>query len=63
MSNPLLEMLRSQSLPPFSQIRPEHAEPALDAVLAANRQVIAELEQLDSPEVLILPLSQSKHAV
>lgn len=50
MSNPLLEMLRSQSLPPFSQIRPEHAEPALDAVLAANRQVIAELEQLDSPD-------------
>lgn len=50
MSNPLLEMLRSQSLPPFSEIRPEHAEPALDAVLASNRETIAELEQLESPD-------------
>ena len=49
MSNPLLEMLRSQALPPFSEIHPEHAEPALDTVLAANREVIAELEQLDTP--------------
>ena len=29
MSNPLLEM---DGLPPFSQIKPEHIEPALDAL-------------------------------
>ena len=34
MSNPLLEM---QGLPPFSNIRPEDIEPAIDQQLAANR--------------------------
>ena len=33
--NPLL---RDFDLPPFSAIRPEHVEPAVDAVLAENRQ-------------------------
>ena len=49
MSNPLLEMIRGRDLPPFSDIRPEHAEPALDAVLQANRDAIRELEQVESP--------------
>lgn len=40
MSNPLLE---PAGLPDFSQIRPNHVEPALDATLAANR---AELERI-----------------
>ncbi|MEE4185363.1 MAG: M3 family metallopeptidase [Gammaproteobacteria bacterium] len=40
MSNPLLD---STGLPGFSQIRPAHVEPALDATLAANR---AELERI-----------------
>jgi oligopeptidase A len=42
MSNPLLEL---QDLPPFSQIRPEHAEPAIDTLLARNRQGIEQLLQ------------------
>jgi len=40
MSNPLLEQ---NGLPAFSQIRPEHVEPAIDQILAENRRRIAEL--------------------
>jgi oligopeptidase A len=40
MSNPLLEQ---HLLPPFSRIRPEHVEPAIDELLARNRARIAEL--------------------
>jgi oligopeptidase A len=40
MSNPLLEQT---GLPAFSQIRPEHVEPAIDHLLAENRRRIAEL--------------------
>ncbi len=40
MSNPLLER---HLLPPFSRIQPEHAEPAIDELLARNRARIAEL--------------------
>lgn len=40
MSNPLLEM---DGLPPFSQIKPEHVEPAIDALLAENRKIIEDL--------------------
>jgi len=42
MSNPLLDLIGQDSLPDFDAVRPEHAEPALDRVLADNR---AELEQ------------------
>ena len=38
--NPLLE---SHRLPPFSQIKPEQVEPAVDAILADNRRRIAEI--------------------
>ena len=40
MMNPLLDM---RGLPPFSQIRPEHIEPAIDQVLTDNRAAIARL--------------------
>jgi oligopeptidase A len=40
MTNPLLEQT---GLPVFSQIKPEHVEPAIDQILAENRQRIAEL--------------------
>ncbi|MEJ2345243.1 MAG: oligopeptidase A [Gammaproteobacteria bacterium] len=40
MPNPLLTM---SGLPPFSQITPEHVEPAIDAVLAENRRTLQEL--------------------
>lgn len=40
MNNPLLE---SHALPPFDRILPEHVAPALDAILADNRAVIAAL--------------------
>ncbi|MGE8496927.1 MAG: oligopeptidase A [Pseudomonas sp.] len=39
-SNPLLQQF---DLPPYSSIRPEHVEPAVDAILADNRAAIAEL--------------------
>ena len=47
MSNPLLDW---DTLPPFSQIKPEHVEPALDAVLADNRAAVASLSALAAPD-------------
>lgn len=38
--NPLLE---THDLPPFSHIRPEHVQPAIDAILAENRDAIRAL--------------------
>lgn len=38
--NPLLEF---EGLPPFSRIKPEHIEPAIDLLLKENRQRIASL--------------------
>lgn len=38
MSNPLLSM---KGLPPFSDIKPEHVEPAVDALLAEGRSKVA----------------------
>jgi oligopeptidase A len=40
MNNPLLQM---DGLPPFSKIKPEHAEPAIDALLAEGRQAVEDL--------------------
>ncbi len=40
MTNPLLEF---QDLPPFSQIRAEHVEPAVDALLAENRSQLRQI--------------------
>ena len=38
--NPLLQDF---DLPPYSVIRPEHVEPAVDAILADSRVAIAQL--------------------
>jgi oligopeptidase A len=46
MINPLLE---ANSLPPFSQIKPEHAEPALAATLQRNREELEQLLNGDTP--------------
>src|SRR5271155_1227412 len=43
MDNPLLVPVSSSDLPAFDRIRPEHAEPAIDAVLAENRSRLATL--------------------
>jgi len=40
MSNPLLEL---RGLPPFSEIRPEHVEPAIDTLLKQSRTRVREL--------------------
>jgi oligopeptidase A len=37
MDNPLLELADRGDLPPFDRIRPAHAEPAIEALLARNR--------------------------
>src|SRR5580700_4914482 len=39
--NPLISPTPSDALPAFDRIRPEHAEPAVDAVLAENRARLA----------------------
>ncbi|MDR3418344.1 MAG: M3 family metallopeptidase [Nevskia sp.] len=59
MDNPLLEPAAPGTLPAFDRIRPEHAEPALDTVLAENRAALERL--LATPgepgwETLIEPL-------
>ncbi len=53
--NPLLA---ASGLPPFRQIRPEHVEPAIDAILADYRQVIDTITRPDTPadiEHVLLP--------
>ncbi|WP_339513233.1 oligopeptidase A [Pseudomonas sp. RL_15y_Pfl2_60] len=47
-SNPLLQNF---DLPPYSSIRPEHVEPAVDTILAENRAAIAKLleQHADAP--------------
>ena len=37
MSNPLLHI---EGLPPFSQIKPEHIQPAIQKLIEENRQAI-----------------------
>jgi len=56
MTNPLLNI---EDLPPFSAIKPEHVEPAIDQILAENRQAIAKLLTGNDPktwENLIAPM-------
>ncbi len=59
MSNPLLE---SHTLPPFSQIKPEMIESALDQLLAENRASIEQLQQQDQPtwDSLVQALSEQE---
>src|ERR1700749_4948869 len=47
MNNPLLDW---DSFPPFAEIKPEHVEPALDAVLAENRAALERLATLAAPD-------------
>ncbi len=56
MSNPLLDLT---GLPPFDAIRPEHVEPAIDAILADNRAAVAALLERGGAftwESLVVPL-------
>ncbi|MCW9089484.1 MAG: oligopeptidase A [Gammaproteobacteria bacterium] len=56
MQNPLLQM---NDLPPFQAIKPEHVEPAVDAVLAENRAEVVRLLERDdgfSWSTLVEPL-------
>lgn len=55
MSNPLLE---NTPLPLFKSIKPEHIEPAVDALLQQNREKIATLAQVETPtwENFVAPL-------
>jgi len=58
MDNPLLELT---GLPPFSKIKPSHAEPAMDQLLAEGRKLVAQLlESGESPtwDNLIQPLEE-----
>jgi len=58
-TNPLLSFT---GLPPFSQIKPEHVEPAVDQILANNRALIAQLTaDLSRPtwDNLIQPLEEA----
>ncbi len=65
MQNPLID---NPDLPPFSRILPEHAEPAIDAMLAENRRLIAELTEAGDAstrndltwEALIAPLERAE---
>ena len=58
MSNPLLHI---EGLPPFSQIKPEHIQPAIQELIEENRQVIEQV--LKQPhftwENFIEPLSEA----
>ena len=44
--NPLLDL---SGLPRFAQVRPEHVTPAVDALLAENRALVARLTEPGSP--------------
>ena len=58
MNNPLLEM---DGLPPFSKIKPEHVEPAIDHLLQHNREQIAALLEGQSDyswKSLVEPIEQ-----
>ena len=62
MENPLLA---GTPLPDFADIRPEHVEPALRAVLEENRAGIARLEALAEPTfaTLVEPLEEMQHSL
>ncbi|MGQ3058622.1 MAG: M3 family metallopeptidase, partial [Nevskia sp.] len=58
MTNPLLAPAEPNTLPAFSSILPEHAEPAIDAVLADNQAALDALLASETPpgwETLIEP--------
>jgi len=60
MDNPLL---RSERLPPFEEIRPEHVEPAIREVLTEHRARVRSLEALAEPTfaTLVERLEEMQH--
>ena len=60
--NPLLNLVDQGGLPPFAHIEPTHVVPALDHLLVANRQAVADLlaEPMASPnwQNLVQPLEE-----
>ena len=62
MNNPLTQL---QGLPPFTRIRPQHVEPAIDRILSDNRAAVAKLVELESPtwESLVQPLEVLAHGL
>ncbi len=58
-NNPLLDW--GGPTPPWDRIRPEHLEPAVDAVIADNRELVARLQALDAPgwDNLVAPLQEA----
>jgi oligopeptidase A len=66
MTNPLLAYADPNTLPAFDQIKPEHAEAAIDAVIAENRQRLTELLASTTAfnwETLIEPLEDMNDKV
>ena len=58
MSNPLLEL---DGLPPFSRIKPQHVEPAMDTLLAEGRALVERLTASGGPytwDNLVQPLEE-----
>ena len=62
MTNPLLT---DYPLPPFGQIRPEHAEPAVRALLEENRRRLATLlaSGAEGWDGLVVPIERMHHAL
>ncbi len=61
MENPLLDLAARGELPAFDRILPEHAEPAIDALLAQNRAAVAARLKDPAPpdwENLVEPLEE-----
>ncbi|MBS0394213.1 MAG: oligopeptidase A, partial [Proteobacteria bacterium] len=60
MTNPLLE---TEGLPDYDRILPEHAEPAVRAQLAANREALARLLEQPEPSFasLVEPFEELQH--
>ncbi|NRA24900.1 MAG: hypothetical protein HRU08_10590 [Oleispira sp.] len=63
MSNPLLQPTATNALPLFSQIKAEHAQPAIEQLLASNRQrihqLLASINSGDTPvswDALVAPM-------
>ena len=56
--NPLLE---ADTLPAFSSIRPQHAEPAIDHLLQACRRAVERVEKVDGADwnAVVAPLEES----
>ena len=60
MTTELNPLLQDFDLPPYSQIRPEHVQPAIEQILAESRQAIAKLLPQQQPtwESLIQPMDE-----